>query len=435
MASPIIFRCRKTGFRFFFGFATPKDWRDKFVAYTSNMLVFFRLHCLLAVFRIFSEFGGKLGKKPMKTTRAVGVGVAFVLAITFISRGQALVPASPAGTISLTATNVATLKSLTDAQLATLVNALEATPTIAAEDLPRGGMVGNFYSLAHPDWPPLPSDIRQIPVWDLGAGFYLLDDLDYPESSAADGGLRAMDSLSSLEFDGGDGFTANFQPQAFTTNDLWLQIAQMTNSTVSLVIHSPWDVTNGVYDLFATTNLAPSAWQWVLRCAPGQTNLTVTNLTTPNEFFILGLTNDNDGDGLSDAFELLVSHTNPNLPSTDNTGMSDGWEWQYFGSISNNPSADPDGDGLTTFQEFQMRSAGYNPTVWDSNTNAVSDAYEDYSGDGLANFMEAAFGGNMMTNNPAWKADVDNDGLPDLYETMAGSGALGLPSYSKNPLP
>ncbi len=242
----------------------------------------------------------------------------------------------------------------------------------------------------------------------------------------------------------GDDFSSNFQPQVFTTNDLWLQMVGTTNTgasmTAYLMIHPPWNVSSGVYDLFATTNLAPSAWQWVLRCAPGQTNLTVTNLTSPNEFFILGLTNDADVDGLSDAFELLVSHTNPNLPSTDGSGMSDGWQWQYFGSISNNPSGDPDGDGLTTLQEYQMRSAHYNPTVWDSNTNAVSDAYEDYSGDGLANFMEAAFGGNMMTNNPAWKADVDNDGLPDLYEAMVGLNpnsaepAPGLPSYSKNPI-
>ena len=90
----------------------------------------------------------------------------------------------------------------------------------------------------------------------------------------------------------------------------------------------------------------------------------------------------------------------------------------FFGIATN---ADPDGDGLSNYQEFQMRSAGYNPTVWDSNTNGVSDGYEDYSGDGLANLMEAAFGGsNMLTSNPGWKKDTDGDGLPDSYETMIG---------------
>jgi hypothetical protein len=41
----------------------------------------------------------------------------------------------------------------------------------------------------------------------------------------------------------------------------------------------------------------------------------------------------------------------------------------------------------------------------------------------------------MMTSNPTWKVDADGDGLPDLYEALAGSGALGLPGYSKNPVP
>jgi hypothetical protein len=40
MASPIIFRCRKIGFRLFLRFATPEDWPDQLYADTSNMLVF-----------------------------------------------------------------------------------------------------------------------------------------------------------------------------------------------------------------------------------------------------------------------------------------------------------------------------------------------------------------------------------------------------------
>jgi hypothetical protein len=122
--------------------------------------------------------------------------------------------------------------------------------------------------------------------------------------------------------------------------------------------------------------------------------------------------------------------------------MSDGWELQYFGSISNNPAGDPDGDGLTTYQEFQMRSKVYNPLLWDSNTNSVvGDGFQDYSGDGLANLLEGAFGGNMLTSNPTWKANASGDGFPDLYKTMVGlsptspAPAPGLPTFSQNPLP
>lgn len=191
----------------------------------------------------------------------------------------------------------------------------------------------------------------------------------------ASSGMQAMDVPSPGGGGGtnGDGgfYSDSFQPPVYTTNDLWLQMVGTTNNgtsmTAYLVINTPWNVTNGVYDLFATTNLAPSAWQWLGRCSPGQTNLTVVNLANPTEFFILGLTNDTDGDGLTDAFEKLVSHTNPNLYSTDGTGMSDGWEWQNFGHIGVDPNADPDGDGLSNYQEFM---GGTNPNVPD-NYNAL----------------------------------------------------------------
>ena len=118
------------------------------------------------------------------------MGIAFVFAISFSLRGQVTVSAIPAGTVSLSAANIRTLGILSDAQFGEWLDVLEATPTIAAEDLPQRGMVGNFFSLAHPNWPPLPADIWQIPVWklnsDSAAGFYLLDDLDYPESDSSE---------------------------------------------------------------------------------------------------------------------------------------------------------------------------------------------------------------------------------------------------------
>jgi hypothetical protein len=164
-------------------------------------------------------------------------------------------------------------------------------------------------------------------------------------------------------------------------------------------------------------------------------------VTSQNAFLILGTPQDTDGDGLTDAYELLVSHSNPTNYSTDGNGMADGWEVLYCGHTGVAPNGDPDGDGLTTFQEWQMRSKGYNPVQWDSFTNSVvGDGYQDYSGDGLANLMEGAFGGNMMTNNPAWEANASGDGFSDEYKTMVGlntnsaAPVLSLPTYSKNPL-
>jgi hypothetical protein len=94
---------------------------------------------------------------------------------------------------------------------------------------------------------------------------------------------------------GGDGGT-NFAGANFTTNDLWLEIDGVTNQTAALVIHPPWNVTNGVYDLFYTTDLAPPAsWQWVMRTAPGQTNLAPTNATDTQGFYKIGGVNSSAG--------------------------------------------------------------------------------------------------------------------------------------------
>ena len=282
-----------------------------------------------------------------------------------------IIPRSPA--------NLPAIESYSEAQLTQLINTLAATPLIWPSNfVANGNMSGTFWSLAHPDWPPLPCAFG-TPFWNLtprstsfsamsfssdsdsdsGSGFFLLDDVDFPPSFGdGDGGTNV--------------FTPSFQPMVLpTTNDLWLEITGTTNTgtsiTAYITIHPPWNITNGVWDIFATTNLAPTAWQWVFRSAPGQTNAVITGLAYPNEFFNAASTNDTDGDGLSDAFEKWVSHTNPNLYSTDGTGMSDGWEWQNFGHIGVDPNADPDGDGLSNYQEFM---GGTNPNVPD-NYNAL----------------------------------------------------------------
>jgi hypothetical protein len=248
----------------------------------------------------------------------------------------------------------------------------------------------------------------------------------------------------------GSGFLTNNGPvsaHVYGTNayQVWITnvTATLINSNTTAISFTIEGGTDGaMYDVFATAGLVSpitsGVWYWM-----GQgghfTNYTL-NITSQNAFLILGTPQDTDGDGLTDAYELLVSHSNPTNYSTDGTGMADGWEVLYFGHTGVSPNGDPDGDGLTTFQEWLMRSEGYNPVQWNSFTNSVvGDGYQDYSGDGLANLMEAAFGGNMMTNNPAWKANSSGDGFPDEYKTLVGlpnsaAPVPGLPAYSKNPI-
>jgi hypothetical protein len=87
--------------------------------------------------------------------------------------------------------------------------------------------------------------------------------------------------------------------------------------------------TNGVmYDVFATgaleLPLTNAVWFWM-----GQgghfTNYTI-NITSPNAFLVLGTPLDSDGDGLTDAYESLVSHTDPHNAYSNLDGILDGWD-------------------------------------------------------------------------------------------------------------
>jgi len=177
-----------------------------------------------------------------------------------------------------------------------------------------------------PPYPANPCPLADVYALDCGTdfGIYLVDNsgLDGQQKEAAiAAALLSLESQGALpsqamalspaantrlwsDSSGGEG--SPMPDAGFDTNFLWLEFALKTNSTAYLVIHPPWNVTNGVYDLFAATNLAPAWWERVLRCAPGQTNLTVTNLAAETGFFILGLTNDADGGGISSAWEGLL---------------------------------------------------------------------------------------------------------------------------------
>jgi len=99
----------------------------------------------------------------------------------------------------------------------------------------------------------------------------------------------------------------------YTTNDLYLQIAPASNGTPgSLVIYTPWYVTNGVYHVLTTTNLAPPiAWQRFTNTAPGQTNIPLPNTNDPQRFFALGCTNSSAGTDFW--FAYLANGGQPNL--------------------------------------------------------------------------------------------------------------------------
>jgi len=187
--------------------------------------------------------------------------------------------------------------------------------------------------------PPIALEFN-LPVYPVDdAATFIVDDrtVDYAELAELEAMLKAAEQQLGLtstlengppvpgdsegqEGEGGGG--TELTGWSYPSNVLWLELVTVTNQIGAFIVHSP--DTTGVYDLFATTNLSPNVagfnltnWFWVLRTLPGQTNLTVTNLTATESYFRLANTNDTDGGGFSDAFERLVTHTDPNDPADD----------------------------------------------------------------------------------------------------------------------
>lgn len=213
---------------------------------------------------------------------------------------------------------------------------------------------------------------------------------------------------------------------------------------------------------------------------------------------------DNDSDCLANAVEVAAG-TEPCVRDTDGDGMWDGWEWTYStnnvfktntisllntnkfylspldngfdnvrtvvandGTAGQLPSDDPDGDGLSNYEEFQWwltfggaacgvtninLNLSPNPTMWDTDGDGMPDGWEvinglnptqagdavtDLDGDGLNNLQEYLAGTdprnvdsdgdglsdgaevNVYLTSPVL-ADSDQDGLDDGYEVSLGS--------------
>ena len=130
--------------------------------------------------------------------------------------------------------------------------------------------------------------------------------------------------MNSLEFpgegdtNGGGGGSWEYTPIVYGSNDLWLEVVQgsVTNGMANLVIHNPASLTNDVtWYVWGTTNLSfcqsPWAWDvdnwtWLAVAEPGETNLTVPQLSEVTSFYRLAdPANDADGDGITDYYSWL----------------------------------------------------------------------------------------------------------------------------------
>jgi len=93
---------------------------------------------------------------------------------------------------------------------------------------------------------------------------------------------------------------------------------------------------------------------------------------------------------------------------TDQDGLPDWWENEYFGTLDYGPDDDPDNDGLTNLEEYNLSTHPANP---------------DTDGDGLPDGWEVNHGldPNDSTGDNGAEGDPDNDGYTNLEEYQGGS--------------
>ncbi len=162
----------------------------------------------------------------------------------------------------------------------------------------------------------------------------------------------------------------------------------------------------------------------------------VSGATTVDTRFVLTITPSNKG-GVSGAGPYL-GQANATLTATPQPGcFFTAWTGDLTGT--QNPAtllmdgdktvgatfvedtSDPDGDGLTNYQEIALTQT--NPLLSDSNGNGINDALEDTDNDGISNLREVT----ELKTDPL-RVDTDADGLSDTYELVyKGSVAASQP--------
>jgi hypothetical protein len=219
------------------------------------------------------------------------------------------------------------------------------------------------------------------------------------------GGFGTAD-FSPPDLGGGGGGGSSF-PDLYGTN-LWLYIAGVqTNSIGLFLINTEPDIS---YEIQSKTDLSLTNWN--------------------SEGFVLGseLTNYTEmdltqGDRTNNLFMRIRS-----AQSSDESGLPDWWELEYFGTNGVDPNADPEGDGWSNIQKFQN---GMNPNVfytppapqgltvgYNSVSNTASVSWLPSPG-AVTGYTVQVSDGNTFTFGAGTNSFVDNvssDGISDLFD-------------------
>jgi hypothetical protein len=179
--------------------------------------------------------------------------------------------------------------------------------------------------------------------------------------------------------------TVSSNSECGNNTNVWITntSAVFTNDAVNLTFAIAGGSNGLAYDVFATAGLAwpltNGTWTWMgqgYQCC----TYTIPGLTNSDVFLILGTPLDQYGNGLTDAYEWLVLHKNPAIPSGD--GMLDGWKVLWGISPAINNLAQPSErnnytyDGTGRLQtDSGVSYSGFSPELFgfDSEGNITSD--------------------------------------------------------------
>lgn len=179
-------------------------------------------------------------------------------------------------------------------ELAAQISTAEQQPTIQQTNLPYGGRGLTYISAQFAYWPPLPVDVFGLPVWDLGGGVYLIDDLsvDYAvldtntvqTSSTMTLMARPMGGGGPLDLSSGGYPYLTISPTG--TNQLLITVYNTNTATYYLQMTPVLDSADYPYSIIANgTN--------------GQTNFTVNIGPYADEFFRALMASNNPGAGIA----------------------------------------------------------------------------------------------------------------------------------------
>ena len=157
------------------------------------------------------------------------------------------------------------------ADVQTLLVAVVSEPPVSFDtfkQLPRKQNIGTFWSMQNPNWPPMPGDMLGLPVWEISAGRFIMDDrnVDYAALQAAadeEAALTApapMMRMSLMSSSLATSYAYNNRPYL---SNLTASPASDGSMTMNFSISGG---TNFVpYDILMTTNLStPSdSWNWI----------------------------------------------------------------------------------------------------------------------------------------------------------------------------